>query len=710
MKAAILGKRPRPRFRRPTMRSFVPRPVARAALAALFIPSAPAPAKDGPAPRALETATVRATRTERALDEIPAAVSRAGRESIQRATQQIAIDEALETVPGVFVLNRYNFAQDTRIAIRGFGARADFGIRGIQMIVDGIPATTPDGQGGVDGIDFGSAESIEVLRGPAAALYGAASGGVIRVRTEDGPPRPFVEARATVGEHDFAKAQFKAGGRRGALNYLVHGSRLTFGGFRENSRTENTKFNAKLGYAFGPDTELTVVANAVDIPVQDDPGGLTRAEARADRDQARARNLAFDGGERVEQQKLGWTLRHGWGERHELRVRNYYVRRDFANKLPFTDGGQVTFDRFFFGGGVQYDFSGAAWRFTAGLDAGRQIDDRQNFDNRSGARGPVALDQEETVTSLGAFVRQRFEIAPGWSVSGALRYDRVTFDVDDRFLADGDDSGRLEFDEPSPMAGIRWEARPWLTLYGNVATSFETPTTTEFDDPSGGGFNEALEPQTATSYEIGMRSRFADAPWPARFELAAFAIDIEDALVPFQLARFPDREFFRNAGSSRRTGLETSLEFNPADDLAVTVSYTYSDFEYERFRPTGDNFDGNTIPGIPRHFANIRLEYAPDAGWFARWNTRLVGELYADDANATRVDGYTVSDARLGYRHKAGGWTLEPFIGINNAFDREYNANIRINAFGGRHFEPAPGRSIYGGFRARYTFGRGEEP
>ena len=673
-------------------------PALAAAVTALAEPAPDDPVVD------LPPLTVRATRQPAPLDEVPAAVSVIGKDAIQRGTQQIAIDEALRTVPGVFVLNRYNFAQDTRIAVRGFGARADFGIRGIRLIVDGIPATTPDGQGGVDGIDFASAESIEVIRGPAAALYGTASGGVIRIETEDGPTTPFAETRLTAGGDGFFKTGFKSGGARGNVDYLVSGTRLRFDGYRANNRTENTTSNAKLNYRPAPETEITAVANAVDIPVQDDPGGLTREAVREDRAAARARNLRFDAGEKVSQEKLGLTLRHRFGGNRELRLRSYFVDRDFANKLPFEDGGQVAFERVFAGGGAILRLGDDAAPLTAGVDAGWQEDARENFDNVDGMRGPLALDQEETVLATGAFVRQQVRLPWDLELSAALRYDRVRFEVEDDFRSDGDDSGTLTFTETSPMAGIRWNPRPGLNLYANVATAFETPTTTEFDNPDGGGFNGELRPQTATSFEVGAKGRLPDAPWPVRYDVAVFTMDIRDSLVPFEKEESPDRDFFRNAGSATRNGVETALTVRPTEQLRIRLAHTYSDFRYDRFNPPAGDFGGNTIPGIPRHFGNIELTYENRRGFFAVWNTRIVGPLYADDANRTRVDGYTVSDLRLGFEHTEGNWTVAPFLGVNNLFDSRYNANIRINAFGGRFFEPAPGRTFYGGVRVRYAF------
>ncbi|NBB80290.1 MAG: TonB-dependent receptor [Verrucomicrobia bacterium] len=395
----------------------------------------------------LPTQTVSATRMNRALNDVPTAITRIDAESIQRGNRQLALNEALQTVPGVFVLNPDNYAQDTRIAIRGFGARSDFGIRGIRLLVDGIPATTPDGQGEVDGLDLGSAERIEVLRGPASALYGSASGGVIRIETESGPAVPFAETRLSGGEDGFFNAQFKAGGQDGPVNYLISNSYLLYDGYRDNSATENTRLNGKLEYELSNNQQLRLVFNVIDFPQQDDPGGLTRAEAEANPRQARQRNLDFDGGESVTQQRIG--LVHLWelDESRSLESRLHYTHRDFANKLPFEDGGQVSFERHFYGGGLLYRQAGERLQFSTGVELDMQADDRTEADNLQGQRGDLALDQDEQVHSIGLFISQAYAFLENFELSGALRYDRVRFDVKDHFLGDGDDSGDIRFRE-----------------------------------------------------------------------------------------------------------------------------------------------------------------------------------------------------------------------------------------------------------------------
>ena len=652
----------------------------------------------------LEPAVVKATKLEASPLEIPAAVSVVDQRMIQTGSAQLSINESLQTVPGVFVLNPFNYAQDSRIAIRGFGARSDFGIRGVRLIVDGIPATLPDGQAGVDGIDLGSAQSIELLRGSAASIYGPASGGVIRIESESAPEGVFVEPRITVGEYGLQKTQLKSGWGNGPWNLILSGSALDLDGYRENSRTSNSSLNAILRHQAENGARTTTVVNIIDYPVQDDPGGLTAEEVAENPRQARDRNLQFDGGEAVQQEKLGVTTSIPLAEGHEISVNGFAVQRDFSNKLPFQNGGQVAFDRDFFGGGVRHDWDGEAFRMVSGFELGQQQDDRQNYDNLNGTRGPLVLDQQEDVRNIGGYVSGERDLSEEITLSAAIRVDEVRFDVQDAFLQDGDDSGDLTFQEVSPTGGLRWQPRPELSVYGNVARSFETPTTTEFDNPNGGGFNESLEPQTALSVELGVKGDFLEHPWHPAFDVAVFTIDVEDALVPFELEEFPGREFYRNAGSAQKNGVEASLRLRPFDFMLMEVSYTYSDFTYDQFGSSDGDVSGNRLPGIPEHFGNIRIDLEGFRGSSFIWNTRFVGAMQANDANTTEIDGSTVSDLRVVWEWVHQDWNVEAYAGLNNVFDESYSANVRINAFGDRFFEPGPERNMYTGVRVRRSF------
>ncbi|MDH3763525.1 MAG: TonB-dependent receptor plug domain-containing protein, partial [Gammaproteobacteria bacterium] len=306
----------------------------------------------------LGSITITATRVEKDIDEIPAAVSTVGQNDIQLGNEQLGLDESLGGVPGLFMLNRYNFAQDLRASIRGFGARSSFGIRGIKIIVDGIPETLPDGQGSVDGIDLGSASRITVIRGPASSLYGNASGGAILIESEKGPVRPFANARTSVGDFGFNNTQLKTGGESGRLNYLVNLSDTSTDGYREHSEYENTQLNGRFETTLKGGSSLLATLHHTDQPVANDPGSLTAADAELDPEQARAQNVTFDAGEALEQTRLGLLYKTSLSAGRDFEARIYNTQRDFSNKLPFQNGGAVTLDRSFTGAGLKFSLGG----------------------------------------------------------------------------------------------------------------------------------------------------------------------------------------------------------------------------------------------------------------------------------------------------------------------------------------------------------------
>lgn len=657
----------------------------------------------------LEEVIVTATRIPTDLVRLPFAAARVGRDEIQRGRQQLGLDEALVRVPGLFFQNRYNFAQDLRIAIRGFGARANFGIRGIRIFADDIPLTLPDGQGSVDAIDLGSAEQIEVIRGPFSAVYGSASGGVINIRSEDGPEAPFLSGRVNVGSYDYRQGQAKAGGRSGRLNWLANFSATELDGYRDHAFFESRLFNSKLGIDFDDTAALTVVLNAVDSPTADDPGGLNAREVAEDRRQAAPRNLLYDAGEALDQQSLGLAFRKKFNGNRELMLRNYYVHRDFSNRLPFDvnsngQGGSVDLERKFAGLGGNYGWTAGLGsrnnHLVLGFDYDAQRDHRRRFANNQGDLGDLTTNQDEDVTTIGLYVQDVLDLSDRTALTLGGRYDNVKYEVSDRTGTAG--SGQRTFKEFSPMIGINWALREAVKLYANISRSFDPPATTELANPDGPtGFNQNLESQTATNYELGIKGLITGS---LRYELALFHIDVRDEIVPFELEG-SGQSFFENAGNSKHDGLETAVTMELAPGLTGTATYTWSDFVFDEFRGVdGQVYDGNRIPGIPEHLFNLDLAWSHDSGFFAAWDLLYVGSFYADNANEVETDDYLVSNLRAGIRWGGAKWLLEPFFGINNLSDEAYMGNIRLNASFGRYYEPAPERNFYGGVLLRYGF------
>lgn len=659
----------------------------------------------------LEEIVVRATMIERTLDRVPAAVSVVTEDDIQLGRQQLALDESLARVPGLFMQNRYNFAQDLRLSIRGFGARAQFGIRGIKVLVDGIPETLPDGQGSVDSIDLGATSQIEVIRGPSSSLYGNASGGVISLTSESGSAEPHAQVRLAAGGFGFEKSQFKIGGQGERVDYLVSVSDQKLDGYREQSAYENKLLTGRFNVDLGADRNLLTVVSFTDQPVSDDPGGLTAAVVPVNPRSAAPNNLVFDAGEALEQTRVGFVYTAPAGERGTITARNYYAWRDFGNLLPTQNQGIVDLDRKFVGGGFSYSRDGF-WldrpnRLIVGLDFDDQDDERLRYNNMNGVQGALGFDQNEHVTSQGLFVQNELSISQRVHLSLGVRTDQVEFEITDRYFADGrDDSGSKSFDRTSPMAGLVVELSDRLNLYTTYSSAFETPTTTEFNRPDGfGGFNQALEPQIARNLEVGLRGTIGATQ---RYEAAIFTIDVEDELVGREITASPGRNFFENAGETNRQGVEFSWLARPTDRIQTTLSYTYSDFTFDRFIETigANTFDrsGLAIPGTAEHLLFAEFSYRSPRGWFAAADAIYVDEQFGDNANTVLIGDYTLTNLRFGYDADLGNFTLSPFVGVNNVGDQDYTANVRLNAAFARYFEPGPGRNGYAGVTLDWKF------
>jgi iron complex outermembrane receptor protein len=340
------------------------------------------------------------------------------------------------------------------------------------------------------------------------------------------------------------------------------------------------------------------------------------------------------------------------------------------------------------------------------MDLDYQDDDRQRYDNNMGVLGPLIADQVELVTNFGLFLQNEIALSGDLALTVGLRYDEIEYEVEDKFLSDGDDSATRTLDEVSPMIGVLYAPTDSANLYATISTAFEAPTTVELTNPSGtGGFNPNVDPQLATNYEVGIKGTLAERN---RYELALFSIDVEDELIPYDVG---GRDIYQNAGQSSRKGLEFSFASEPVDGLRLMVSYTYSDFEFDRFiDDNGNDHSGNKIPGIPENMFRGEVAYTHSSGFYGVIDARNVGGFYANNANSVATDSYTVLNLRTGLADwRLGNWVLQPFVGVNNLTDESYFAEIRINSFGGRYYEPAPERHFYGGVAIRYNFGRTQQ-
>jgi iron complex outermembrane recepter protein len=609
---------------------------------------------------------------------------------------QLALDEALVRIPGIYAQNRYNLNQGLRLSIRGFGSRASFGVRGIRVLLDDVPLTMPDGQTDLDALDLALLESLEVLRGPTSALYGNGAGGVLGLRTRAVPEQRYGRIDLAAGELGERRWRLEGGGVGETFSGLAAIARRELDGHRDNMAADSTIGSGRLGVKLGSGT-LDLSLHTLDIEAED-PGALTRAEAQADPSAANPAAVRFAASERIEQQRFGASWSSALRDDTDLQLRGWAGERDFANSLPFANGGQTTFDRRFGGAGAQLEHrfvtGGINHRLSVGGDFETQRDARRRYNNaEGGVRGERTLDQAERARGLGVFVVDQMDLGPRWLAAVGLRHDEIRLKVDDVFLADGDDSGAREFRETSFNLGLGYRIGERALLYARYGSGFETPTNNELANPAGGGFNPDLDSAQARNIEAGFKIERDDV----RAELAIYRVRNDDELVRFELPDQPGRSFFRNAGATERDGVELSVAWRALPVLTLYGSYSHNDFSFRDYTLGDNDFGGNTIPGIPRQQLFAEAAWMPAPQWLARLQAVALDRVHADDANSARVPGYVVANARLSWEGRHGAVTLRPYVAVNNVFDINYTDNLRVNAFGGRYYEPAAGRVAIGG-------------
>jgi len=666
-----------------------------------------------------EVMEITAPRLDRELYATPAAVSVIDREEIAQGQQRVRLDESLVTVPGVYLQNRYNFAQGERISIRGFGARTPWGVRGITLMVDGIPYTLPDGQAQTDAIDLDSAQRIEVIRGPASVQYGNAAGGVISVTTATGRDDPGSSVRLGVGSNGYRKASVSNGGVEGPWSHHVSFSALKTDGYREHSAAEKYLFNGKLRRELGDDRALTAIVNLMDSPYAEDPGGMTRGLVNEDREGTIDSRGYYDysperidSGQEVDQQVIGLQYEDLSAGPGELYLKGFYMHRDYQQQLAFAGGSRsienvqnyIAYDRNYYGGSAEYHQSLSLGHmpltYVAGIDVARQVDDRHSDDVLiDGEHVRRSQDETQKATSLGGFVQGDLDLTERWVLSLGTRYDRVTFDIDDHFLSDGDDSGERTFHQWSGSTGLSFRYLPTHQFYLSTGTSFETPTFSEFANPGvGGGFNPDIEPQKAWNREIGLRGNFDNG---LSYDLAVFSTRVRDSLVAYENAA--GKTYYRNAGNSRQEGIETSLGWQLTPSWRIDSALTLARYEYDDYVVDGNNYDGNRIPGLPEQTWINQLTWQGLDERFATLETQYIGDMVADDANDVQVDDYWLVNLRAGDGWHLGGDTLlKGYVGVRNLFAREHFANVIINATNARYFDTAPGRTVYAGMEVAF--------
>jgi iron complex outermembrane receptor protein len=648
--------------------------------------------------------------------EVPASIDRVDAEDIRFSRPMINLSESLNKVPGISVQNRQNYAQDLQISSRGFGGRATFGIRGLRLMTDGIPASFPDGQGQVSHFDLQSARSIEVLRGPFAVMYGNASGGVINVATEKGVP-PFASADLALGSYGMNRIGLKVGGAVAGGDGLVSTALFHTDGYRQHSAADREQANARLALPLAGGN-LTMIANVFASPAQD-PLGLTRAQMDADPRQVAATALTFNTRKDVAQRQLGaafdtriadWNLSLSAYGGHRA-VRQYLAIPLATQAAPTHSGGVVDLGR---------DYGGVALRAardfgTLTLSFGGEFETfterRKGFVNVNGDIGGLKRDEDGYVSQSGLYAQGEWRFAERWIAVAGIRSSSVEFKVSDYFVApgNGDDSGRKRYSATTPTAGLLYRLAPATSLYATAGRGFETPTNAELAyRPAGSGPNFDLKASSSEHLELGVKSVLAER---LRLNAAIFDIETKDEIAIATNAG--GRSSFKNVGRTSRRGIELGANASLPYGFEVAAAWTRLNARFlDSFTSVAGTPaavvtvpSGSYLPGVPRtvFYGELRWRHAP-SGFTAAAEYLHKSQVFVDDRNSESAPAYGIVNLAANFVQQWGPWRFTEYLRVDNVGDRKYAGSVVVNDANLRFYEPAPGRNYIAGMQARYAF------
>ena len=634
----------------------------------------------------LENVIVKSTKINSTIQQAPLSVTLKSFREEKNFNSQSSFSDFTRNTPGLFTSSSNNFSQDLRISIRGFGARSAFGIRGIKLIVDGIPETTPDGQSQLDNLPLGLVSSIEILRGPNANLYGNSSGGVISINTLTDSSEKYYRNSGIFGAYQYQSLQKTRILDWNSSSLIIHYDKRRSNGYRDQSGYKSNILNLKYINDLDNNNKIVWQINYTDSPYAYDSGGLKLSEVENDRRQARKNNIDYDTYEKVKHLKTGVSWNHKRSENSFFDSYFFYQKRDFFTKLPFNFGGIISLDRDYYGLGTKYTkkyyLDNRKKTLVLGLDYLNQSDDRKRYKNDFGVQGEMTFDQIEQFKSTGLFMLSQTNYDSGLLVRYGIRYDINDIGTDS--------SSSIILDKLNPSVGLSYKVNSNDNIFFSFGTSFETPTLNELsNNPNGVGLNEDLKSSSSLNYEIGWRKSVSNLT----LEAIAYAISSENEILPYELEQFPGKNFYQNVGSTSRYGLELNSQLSFKGGR-INLSYTLSKNKFEDFIIDNNNLADNLIPGIPSQMLDLDLIFKLSRGRSLIISNRLIGERYADNANETLISSYNLLNIKYSKEIFSNS---EIFLGVNNAFNQEYFDNIRINAFGKRYYEPAPKRNFYFG-------------
>lgn len=671
-------------------------------------------------PIELPVISVQALRSETDLLTTSASVQRIEVSPIQN-NADVNLSEVLKGIPGLQVNNRENYAQDLQISNRGFGARSTFGVRGIRIYVDGIPATMPDGQGQTSNIDLNSLSSIEVLSGPFSSIYGNSSGGSIWAETREGQGRDSIQLGFSAGSHHKQQANLQLQGGSTEANqpaYMISSSYFDTNGYREHSAARKQLNNAKLTWDLDDGSKINWVINQVQINA-DDPAGLNRADWKKDPKQQDSDLKQFNVRKNIDQTQTGVTWSKPIDEYHSLYFMSYMgnrqvqqyqaIPRKAQENIPTHAGGVIDFDRNYYGADLRWTGTELLpnTTFMAGIALDRMRESRQGYQNfnsagQDGVKGELRRDEVNSLWNADPYVQAAWELIPTWHVNAGLRYSNVHYKSDDHYIRTGnpDDSGATDYKKLLPSIALGWDIQPDLYAYMSYGKGFESPTFTEMAYPTVGtsGINFDLKAASSDSYELGLKSQ---NPF-GLITMALFQTETRNDIVPAKTEG--GRSSFRNADKTLRQGAELGWQHTLWQDLNLRASYSYLDASFDSDVAKTAINKGNAIPGIAKNQAFASVAWQPEQGFQAGFELRYMDKVYVNDSNTDSAPSYTVAAVNAGYRWVMTDWSVNSYARIDNLFDRDYIGSVIVNDGKSRFFEPAEGRNLSAGMSVTYRF------
>ena len=634
--------------------------------------------------------------------ETPFSISSLTSRQLTFGQKGMSLGESMRSVPGLFIMNDENFAQDIRLSIRGFGSRSAFGIRGIKLFVDGFPQTTADGQSQVDNINLSFIQSAEIIRGSSSSIYGNASGGVIQLFTEPYPKQRQIKSSISIGDFGYRNIQSSIGDGANAQKYMLKISSKSYDGYRDNSEMNSFNINMKSLFELNQNSILSMHYNYVDSPLSNDPGSLNKEQAGENRRSARIQNIDYQSGEKVLQHRLGASYKLKISNSSKLNILSFYTKRIFSNKLPFENGGQVDLKRSYWGLSAKYIIDNYFLKnplsTTIGVDFSDQSDRRKRYNNVKGIRGSKVFDQLESFINKAFYFQQSYLLNDKINVIWGSRWDDDKIESVDYYLFDGLGSGFTNLKNTSPFIGMTYLINNNSSIFANFSNHYETPTLNELsndpDSASIGGFNSRLNPQVSNSFEIGLKGYVRDDLF---YEFSLYRSKIDNEITSFELESSPGKTYYRNVGETQKEGIEVSLSTNLGNNIRADLAYTYSQFEFSNYIKNNQDLNGNRLPGLPQNLLNTDIYYINPKGYFMVMGFSRYSNIYLNDSNDQTTNPYSVLNLRLGNEFQIFGSRLKVHVGANNVLNESYYSNLRVNAWGGRFYEPAPLANLYFG-------------